>query len=266
MRAVCALVAFAMIFDLPMTASVEAQTVAPTVDKSAANTPLAAQSGLIADCAETAYMPSPLPERPTLRRATYASKPGVPHRHRARPKKRTHRVVHAKKASHIRKATHAKRKVLHRRPAAHRPAAKRPILHRVTYASPLCAKRSTVLNDMLGLPDYDITQPAIAGDAVPGTTSLPAFIDVPPVIGTGSGPITGGGTGPGPITFPGGPIYPVGPGPIVVEPTPPVGPPVVTPPVTPPSSVPEPASWAMMIMGMMLVGSSLRRMPRRKAA
>ena len=35
--------------------------------------------------------------------------------------------------------------------------------------------------------------------------------------------------------------------------------PVVTPPVTPPSAVPEPASWAMMIGGLAVVGASMRR-------
>jgi hypothetical protein len=259
MRAVGAIVALAMLFDFPLTAVVEAQTVAPSVETRGGAGP-APRNPLIADCAESVIMPSPLSERPTLKRATYASKPKAPRRHRARAK--THRVVHAKKAPVKRSA----RKVVRpRRPAAHRPAAHRPILHRVTYASPLCAERSTALNDMLGLPDYDITQPPIAAESLPGG-SLPSFIDVPPVIGGGTGPATGGGTGPtgpGTITFPGGPIFPVGPGPIIVGPTPPVvtppvTPPVVTPPVTPPA-VPEPSSWATMLMGMLLVGYIVRR-------
>lgn len=134
-------------------------------------------------------------------------------------------------------------------------------MHRVTYASPLCGERSTVLNDMIGLPG--ITQPPVPADSAPGYV-LPTFIDLPPVTGGGPGPVIGP-TGPGPIVIwpPIGPIFPVGPGPVIVQPP---GPPV-TPPVTPPvSSAPEPSSWSMMLIGFMLVGGRIRRRAVRKAA
>jgi len=132
-------------------------------------------------------------------------------------------------------------------------------VHRVTYASPLCGQRSQIINDMLGLPG--VTQPPVAAESVTDTGPLPVFIGVPPTIGGGSGP-----TGPGTIIFPGGPIYPPGPGPIIiVSPPGPPGPPSPPgPPVT--SPVPEPASWAAMLIGMMLVGGSMRRRGAKAAA
>lgn len=124
-------------------------------------------------------------------------------------------------------------------------------MHRVTYASPLCGQRSQIINDMLGLPG--VTQPPVTAESLTGTGPLPVFIDVPPSTG-GGGPTGPGPTGPGPIVFPGGPLYPPGPGPIIIvsPPGPPVTPPVSTP-------VPEPASWATMLIGMMLIGSLRRR-------
>jgi len=53
---------------------------------------------------------------------------------------------------------------------------------------------------------------------------------------------------------------------VAPPPGPPGGPdrPPVQPPETPPGGVPEPASWALMILGFGAVGASLRR--RRMAA
>jgi len=245
MRWVGVILAFALGLDLPTTGGSAAQTVAATVENAGGATPHAAKSALIADCTET-LTPSPLSPRPVLRRTTYAAKPSRPHRHHAR---RGHKRHHARQVKrHI--VHHTKRLGRHHarrsHPARHRPALHRVAVHRVTYASPLCGQRSEIINDMLGLPG--VTQSPVAAETIADT--LPTFIDLPPAIGTGPGPIIVGPIGPGPI-------YPVGPGPIIIGPPgPPVSPPV-TPPVT--SPVPEPASWASLLIGMMLVGGTLRR-------
>ena len=195
-------------------------------------------------------MPVSLPPRPTVRRATLASRPT----HHARTTHKPRKPVHRKHAA-------AKHRTKHRpRHAAHRPTSASLRLHRVTYASPLCGERSSAMNTMLGLPDYTITQPPEAATA---TRIADAVIDVPPVLGYTGG---GGPGGPGGPIFPVGPVFPIGPGPIIIFPVGPVGPvgPVapVTPvgPVTPPpAAVPEPASWATMMIGMVLVGGSMRR-------
>ena len=257
MRLGSVFMAFALVVDLPVTAVADAQTMPARVADTRVAHAAEAQSPLLADCTETAIMPSSLPPRPTLRRATFAH-PLIRH---ARPKR--------KAPAHV---VHKRRAVRHARPA-HRPARHRPVLHRVTYASPLCARRSEAINDMLGLPDYDVTQPPIAADSIPGTDDvIPALVDVPPLIGSGPSPITGGPggpdvpggpTGPGPITgVPGIPTFPPGPGPIVLTP------PDVTTPVTPPvvSNAPEPTSWATMLVGMALIGGSIRRRRAAKAA
>jgi len=261
MQWVGVLVAFALVLDLPVGAQ------APTGNRSATAKGRVfrvhdagahgGKSPLLADCDETVIMPSPLSPRPPLRRATYSARPTRPHHPHIRPKRH---VTHKHFVHHARHQSAHHR----RRPAAHRPAGRRAVLHRVTYVSPLCAKRSEAINQMLGLPGYEVTQPPIAADSTPDV--LPTFVDLPPVIGPA--PIAGGGggpTGPGPIVvFPGGPIYPPGPGPIIVGPPgPPVGPPV-TPPVV--SSAPEPSSWAMMLFGMMLIGGTARRRAARRDA
>jgi hypothetical protein len=259
MRWVGVLVAFALVLDLPAAAQTPAGNGSATAKKHVSGA-RDSKSPLLADCNETVIMPSPLSPRPPLRRATYSARPTRPHHRHIRPKRH---------AAHKHVARHAGHQSAHhrRRPTARRPADRRAVLHRVTYVSPLCAKRSEAINQMLGLPGYYVTQPPIAADSGPDV--LPTFVDLPPIIGPG--PIAGGGggpTGPGPIiVFPGGPIFPPGPGPIIVGPPgPPVGPPV-SPPVTPPiiSSAPEPSSWAMMLFGMMLVGGAARRRAVRKA-
>jgi len=230
---------------LPMTAAVEAQDsvrqIPPPNDSRSNAGP---KSALIADCPETTFMPSPLARRPVLYRATHASRPARPHRHRkAKPHKR---VVHHKHRA-VRHLAHK------RHPAPHRRAAQptRARLHKVTYASPLCGERSQTINDLIGLPD--VTELPIAAAA----SDVPTVFDLPALVGSGgttgpTGPGVGFPTGPG---FPGGPTGPIFPVPPVVPPTPPTPP---VPPV-PPVAVPEPASWATMMLGMAWIGRTMRR-------
>jgi hypothetical protein len=106
----------------------------------------------------------------------------------------------------------------------------------------------------------------------PGGPGTPGGPGQPPVTPPGQPPVTPPGQppvvtppGPPPITPPGQPpITPPGPPPILPPGPPPiVPPPVVTPPVvTPPGGpggVPEPATWAMLIVGFFGVGAVLRR-------
>ena len=79
-----------------------------------------------------------------------------------------------------------------------------------------------------------------------------------PVVATA--PLPGGGP---PVVFPGITPPPGGGGGIIIPPiveVPPVTPPVI-PPVIPPTipGVPEPASWAMMLLGFALIGQAIRR-------
>ena len=251
MKLVRVLVASLLAINLPLTAMAEAQTTTSQINQAV---PAAARSPLLAaDCKETSLMPVSLPARPTVRRATFASRPS----HHVRAAHKRHKPVVKKRAVTAHKTAKHRPK---RRPhaAAHRPGPASARLHRVTYASPLCGERSMAMNTMLGLPDYTITQPPEAADA---TELENAVLDVPPLLG-----FTGGPTGPG-VTFPGGPyvpIYPGGPtGPTMpigpVGPIGPIGP--VTPPTTP-TAVPEPTSWATMMIGMALVGGTIRRRQR----
>lgn len=271
MRLFGVLAAVGLVMDVPDIVSASTPPIPLKVDKqSQESVRNDGKSPLLADCVETDIVPSR--PHPLLHRASFAAKP---RHHHARPKKRAKRrpakhhvtAKHHVKAKHH--ARHGKHKVTHRRKTypRHYPV----ILHRVTFANPLCAKRSPVLNHMLGLPDQEAA-PLIAEDTGPDTAGiLPPYIDLAP-IGVGYAP----GPGPGPGPFPYTPIYPVGPGPIIIFPPPPPPPPVgpgclpggcgpvnppppPPPPVTPPS-VPEPSSWAMMLLGMALVGGARRRM------
>ena len=235
---------------LPMTAAVEArdgvgQITPPNVFPSNGGP----KSALIADCPETTFLPSPLAPRPVLHRATHASRPARPHRHRkATPHKKP--VVHRKHRA-VRHLAHKRHPVPHRR-AAHPTRAR---LHKVTYASPLCGERSQTINDLIGLPDVTELPVAATGSDVPNQV-----FDLPALVGGGgttgpTGPGVGFPTGPG---FPGGPTGPIVPVPPVVPPTPPTPPTPPIPPI-PPVAVPEPASWATMMLGMALVGRSMRR-------
>jgi hypothetical protein len=122
----------------------------------------------------------------------------------------------------------------------------------VRYPSPICAKRSHLINALIGLPDYDeaVTQPPIPPvetAEVGNITTLPPFWPTP-----GSGTVDYP-----PTVFPYTPIYPPGPGPIVLPPNPPV-----PPPVSPIPSAPEPGAWIMMSLGFALAGREMRRKPR----
>lgn len=116
------------------------------------------------------------------------------------------------------------------------------------------------------------------GFVFPGTPGTPGGPGQPPITPPGQPPVTPPAqppvvTPPGqpPVTPPGQPpVLPPGqPPPIVTPPvvTPPVvTPPVVTPPVvTPPGGIPEPATWAMLIVGFFGVGTALRRRRARVA-
>ena len=239
-RIVAALV---LCLDLTPTWAIEARGVPPQV-----STP---HSELVGDCTEVSVQPRPLPPRPALRRSTHASRP---RRHRRR-----HAIAHKRPVLQRHHLRHRARRPRHLAP--HRPhsAGKQVSLHRLSYPSPLCAKRSHLINALIGLPDneYAATQPPIPPEEtaeVGNITTLPPFwptpgagiVDYPPVI------------------FPYTPIYPPGPGPILLPPVPPVGPnPPVTPPVVTIPRAPEPAAWAMMSIGFALIGGSLRARVRR---
>jgi hypothetical protein len=122
----------------------------------------------------------------------------------------------------------------------------------VTYASPLCGERTQTINDLIGLPDVTEMPVAAAASDVPNQAfTLPALVGGGGTTGP-TGPGVGFPTGPG---FPGGPTGPIILVPPVVPPTPPTPP---VPPI-PPVAVPEPASWMTMMLGMALVGRSIRR-------
>ncbi len=242
MKLIHVLAASVLILNLPLIAITEAQAAPGDLTRTAL-APKSRSTLLAADCKETAIMPAALPARPTQRRATLASRPTRHARKAHKPRKPVYR-----------KHAAAKHRAKHRGHHGARRPARAPLrLHRVTYASPLCGERSSAMNIMLGLPDYTVTLPPEAAIAPAIEDTL---FDLPPVLGDAGG---GGGIG-GPtfpiIVFPGWPVIlpPVGP----VGPVPPVGP--VTPPI-PPGAVPEPATWAMMMLGMVLIGRSMRRRP-----
>jgi hypothetical protein len=253
--------------------------------------------GLLANnCADES---TPLPARPVLNRSTFSSAAPKPPRHHkpsikkrtvakkktiaSKPKKPASPTVAPKPAAkkHLVKK-HGKRKTVHKRNVASKMGKKGPALHgneplqRATFGSPICQDRAPVMQ-AFGLGDAD--QPlgdefaqAIQDALAPQDTT---FTD-------GNFP---GGPSPRPFTFPptsrigdGGappPENPGGPGPGTPPVTPPDGsgnPPVTPPdgpgtPVTPgnpgnPPAVPEPASWAMMMLGFGLIGFTLRRRHR----
>jgi len=240
-RLVRILVVLALMIDLPPAFTAETQPDSAPQAPAREATHAGAKSDLLADCTETVVRPSPMPPRPVARHAALPSKP---HRHH---RKKTHRVV--KRAHHKKPhAHHRHRPRKHRRPSAPKP----PVFRHLSYASPLCDQPSPAMKAMLGLPE--VTQPPVAAieEAIPNVVlALSPVTDIGPVAVTG--PVT-------PIIdFPPGPGLPPGPtGPIIL---PPIGPPPV-PPIVPPA-IPEPAGWATMLTGMMLIGRSLRR--RRRA-
>ena len=70
----------------------------------------------------------------------------------------------------------------------------------------------------------------------------------------------------GPFQVPGGPpgFFLPPPGGFILPPTQTPTPPIVTPPVIIPQAVPEPGTWAMILLGFGLIGCSLRRSPYRE--
>ena len=72
--------------------------------------------------------------------------------------------------------------------------------------------------------------------------------DVPPLVTPSGSPLVGPPGGP--------PLIPTPLAPLIVPPN--VPPPIPVPPVT---ALPEPASWAMMLIGFMAIGYSMRRRP-----
>ena len=124
--------------------------------------------------------------------------------------------------------------------------------------------RKNPVNPLAGIVGAVPTPPVEAPPIAPpldkvlsGAPSGPVAISPPPG-GTIGGP--GGGGFPG-VFVPGG-----GGGGVIIPPpavNPPVTPPVVTPPTT--SGVPEPSTWAMMLLGFLLIGTAARRSQARSA-
>ena len=127
----------------------------------------------------------------------------------------------------------------------------------------MCDKRSSFINELIGLPDneYEVTQIPVAyvtPDVVDVATVLPPIIPYTPIYPPGPGPIILPPVGPGSPP----PVFPHVTPPV----TPPVGPPITLPVTTTPvitTPVPEPASWMTMLFGFALVGGLARR--RRRA-
>lgn len=259
MRLSRATVAFAFCLECVLSAPGTAADVLPAV---VTTTPrYAAPGSLLANCTETAMVTEPVKHT--------ARKP-APRRHVAK-RKRTHRKTVAARPHHpvakkpvVKKAaTPVKHKVAHKRPVHHRPrhkavahkAAPRPIVHRVTYASPICDSRAPVIDELLGLTGLP-ELPPFDGPILPGPdeetakafAALLPTAPAPSVFPTQSFPFFPGVIG---FPFPGSPGGGGG--------TPPGGG-GGTPPTV---AVPEPASWAMMILGMGMAGYVLRRRRRK---
>jgi hypothetical protein len=236
--------------DLPLATAAEAQSDSPPAARA---TSTATNPPLLADCIEKRLLTSSPPERKASPRPKRHLRHGI-----------AKKIVH-KKAAHPRRHAAARpkrtRHALHRRPA---PPQQHVILHRVLYASPLCDKRSSFINELIGLPDneYEVTQIPVAyvtPDVIDVATVLPPIIPYTPIYPPGPGPIILPPVGPGPPPL----VFPRVTPPV----TPPVGPPITLPVTTTPVitiPVPEPASWMTMLFGFALVGGLARR--RRKAS
>jgi len=226
---------------------------------------------LLAGCTETATVTEPkaAATRKPVRRKRTARKPVHRKTAAARPHKPVKKVVKKSTTPVKHKVAHKptkKRPVHHRRTVAKKPAP-RPIVHRVTYASPICEDRAPVINELLGLsdlpvfegpilpgPDDEITPKAFAAlpreapALAPPPSRFPNFPGVLSFL-----PPPGGGFPPG-----GGDTPPGGGGD-----TPPGGGGDTPPPTV---AVPEPATWAMMILGMGMAGYAIRRRRRARAS
>ena len=105
-----------------------------------------------------------------------------------------------------------------------------------------------------------------------GAVPVPPAQELPPpatplynVVAGGPGaPVAAPSPGAGPVVFPAIPPPPGGGGGVIIPPpaiTPPVTPPVTPPIVIPPppsGAVPEPSTWAMMMLGFAMIGRALR--------
>ena len=106
---------------------------------------------------------------------------------------------------------------------------------------------------------------------VPPAEVLPPPAPLYHVVAGGPGaPVAAPPPGGGPVIFPAIPPPPGGGGGVILPPpvitppvTPPVTPPIVIPPPPTTGAVPEPSTWAMMLIGFAMIGRSLRA--RRRA-
>ncbi len=160
----------------------------------------------------------------------------------------------------VRKAVHRLTKPHHVQSA--KPSARPALLVRTAAAPGPCAPGD---GQAVSILNYASEPPPIPGEF--GTTGLPGGL----FNGGGGGFGPGGGfvAGPGGGGTGGNPGTPIGPGPTPTPtptPTPPGGGGEMVPPVTP--AIPEPATWAMMILGFGVVGAAVRgnlRFPKRKS-
>jgi PEP-CTERM motif-containing protein len=125
-----------------------------------------------------------------------------------------------------------------------------------------------------------VRRPAAASPlaGIVGAAPVPPAEELPPpaaplynVVAGGPGAsIAAPPSGSGPVVFPAIPPPPGGGGGVIIPPpaiTPPVTPPVTPPIVIPPppaGAVPEPSTWAMMILGFAMIGRALRVRARTK--
>jgi hypothetical protein len=229
-----------------------------------------------ADCvpAGSVVTPRPLARRPRVARKTLRRRPRPALAHR-KPVARKPVAVAQKKApvkvAAVAKKTVAKRPVAPRKTvlAKRRPARKAPIqlasaapIRKLTYVSPLCPSRVASIDTFISnLPEIDaIDAPTVAAIAPEDIIiNIPDFADLVTPPGP---PVPGGGS---PPFFPGLPGFPGGggggggnpdnPGENPDEP----GNPGEEPPPPPPLPVPEPASWATMLVGFLMIGMVIRR-------
>jgi hypothetical protein len=105
------------------------------------------------------------------------------------------------------------------------------------------------------VPPVAIVPPAVPPPGTPlyGVVGKPEVIPAAPPLGGGGG---------GGVVFPAAPSVGGGGGGIVVPPAVTTVPPTTTPGVPGTSAVPEPASWAMMLVGFAMIGRVLRRSRR----